>query len=290
MTSAQSTRPELFYALCPLPNIPRSSSPWIASRSLSSGARSRDPLARNDGSAFCVVDRLMTIERARDRRQRVFKTCGAIEQHHAITFRHASVGKTLLVGSVSGRTFRTQQQALFARDLVERSRNFLIAHRNGKTFTLPHRAQDKKIPDRLRHPDARCDGVGIFPARRVLGAALEGTHHRRAAGRLHRHHPWPFGADEADCLKFGERLPHADQAGAATGRIKDHVRYVPAELFDKLQPHRLLTLDTIRLLQRRGIEPTGLRLALSDDLAAIVDQSIDAVHGRALQLDLADFR
>ena len=42
--------------------------PVIASRSPSSGAHSRDPLARNDGSEFCVVDRLMTIERARNRR------------------------------------------------------------------------------------------------------------------------------------------------------------------------------------------------------------------------------
>ena len=42
--------------------------PVIASRSPSSGAHSRDPLARNDGSELCVVDRLMTIERARDRR------------------------------------------------------------------------------------------------------------------------------------------------------------------------------------------------------------------------------
>src|SRR6266404_5389593 len=41
-----------------------------------------------------VVDRLMAIERARDRRQRVFKACGAIEQHHPIIFRHASVGQT----------------------------------------------------------------------------------------------------------------------------------------------------------------------------------------------------
>src|SRR6185437_363711 len=51
--------------------------------------------------------------------------------------------------------------------------------------------------------------------------------------------------------------------------------------------HRLLTLDTVRLLQRRGIEPADFRLALADDLAAVVDQPIHAVDVRALQRDLA---
>src|SRR5688500_12142925 len=62
-----------------------------------------------------VVDRLMSIERARDRRQRIFKPCRAIEQHDAIVLRHAAVGKALLVGSIRRRPFRTQQQALLAR-------------------------------------------------------------------------------------------------------------------------------------------------------------------------------
>src|SRR5439155_3155501 len=99
--------------------------------------------ARNDGLEFCVVDRLMTIERARDRRQRVFKPCGAIEQHHPVTFRYPAVGKALFVSGVSRRALGTQQQAFFACDFIKRSRNFLVAHRNGKTFAFPHGAQNK---------------------------------------------------------------------------------------------------------------------------------------------------
>ncbi len=97
-----------------------------------------------------------------------------------------------------------------------------------------------------------------------------------------------FAADEADGLELGERLPHADQPGAAAGRIEDDVRHLPAELLGELEPHRLLALDPIRLLQRRGVEPADLFLALRDQLAAIVDQPVDAIDARALQRDLAD--
>ena len=39
------------------------------------------------------IDRRMAIQRARDRRQRIFKAGRTIEQHHAIIFRHAALGE-----------------------------------------------------------------------------------------------------------------------------------------------------------------------------------------------------
>ncbi len=122
----------------------------------------------------------------------------------------------------------------------------------------------------------------VLPARRMLLARVEGAHDGRAACRLHRHHARPLGAHEADRFEFGERLPHADEAGAAAGRIEDHVRHVPAELLGKLEAHGLLALDAIRLLERRGVEPADFRRALGDDLAAIIDQAVDLVDGCAL--------
>ena len=222
------------------------------------------------------------------RRQGILKARGAIEQHHAITFADAAVGEALLVGGIGRSAFGAQQQALFARDIVECSGNLLVGDCDGKTLALAHRAQNEKISDRLRHANPRSNRVRILPARRVLDAVLEGPHHRCAALRLHRDHARALRADEADGLELGKSLPHADQAGAAAGRIEDHVGHVPAELLGKLQPHRLLALDAVGLLQGRGIEPADLCLALADDLAAIVDQTVDAVDGRALQLDLAD--
>src|SRR5258705_13989656 len=129
--------------------------------------------ARNDGLEFRVVDRLVTIERARDRRQRILKPCRAIEQHHAIIFRDATVGEALLVSGIGRSALRAQQQALFARHFIERSRNLLILDRNGETLALAHCAQDQKISDRLRDADTRRDGMGIFPARSVLGACFK---------------------------------------------------------------------------------------------------------------------
>src|SRR4051794_3484221 len=79
---------------------------------------------------FRVVDRLVAIERARDRRQRIFKPGSAIEQHDAIAFCNTTFGEALLVSGIRCRPFRTQQQALLARHFVERSRNLLIRHRD----------------------------------------------------------------------------------------------------------------------------------------------------------------
>src|SRR6185369_7984739 len=112
--------------------------------------------------------------------------------------------------------------------------------------------------------------------------------HRRTARGLHRDHPRTLGADEADLLQLIKRFPHPDQAGAAACRVEDHIWNLPAELFGEFEAHRLLAFYPVRLLQRRGIEPAGLGLALADDLAAIVDQPVDAIHRRALQFDLAD--
>src|SRR3546814_17705726 len=71
-------------------------------------------------------------------------------------------------------------------------------------------------------------------------------------------------------------LPHADQAGAAAGRVEDHVGHLPAELFGEFQAHRLLALDPVRLLQGRGVEPAHLGAALAAGLPAIVDIAVHA--------------
>ena len=63
-------------------------------------------------------------------------------------------------------------------------------------------------------------------------------------------------------LHLVERLPHADEAGAAAGGIEDQVGQLPAELVGELQPHRLLSLDPIGLLQRRDVEPAALGAGL----------------------------
>src|SRR5207248_4145758 len=98
----------------------------------------------------------------------------------------------------------------------------------------------------------------------------------------------PFRTDPADRFEFGEGFPHPDDPGAAAGRVEDDVRQFPTQLLGQLDAHRLLALDAVGLSQGRAVEPAGLPLALADELAAIVDQSVDEKYRGALDRDLAD--
>src|SRR3954468_1185675 len=74
---------------------------------------------RNAALELRIVDRLVAIERPVYRRQGVFQTGGAVEQHHAIGLADAAVGEAVLVGRVGRSAFGAQQQPLLARDLVQ---------------------------------------------------------------------------------------------------------------------------------------------------------------------------
>ena len=87
--------------------------------------------------------------------------------------------------------------------------------------------------------------------------------------------------------QFAKRLPHADQSCAAARRVENDVGKSPAHLLGQFQPHRLLALDPIGLLQGREIEPAAFLDALANDGAAIVDIAVDAIDPRALRRDLA---
>ena len=88
-------------------------------------------------------------------------------------------------------------------------------------------------------------------------------------------------------LEFVECLPHADQAGAAAGRVEDDVGQPPAELLGELEAHRLLALDAVRLLERRDVEPAHALAPLGDAPAAVVDEPVHERDVGARQRDLA---
>ena len=117
---------------------------------------------------------------------------------------------------------------------------------------------------------------------------LEGPDDRGAAGRLHRHHARAGGADPAQRLELGQRLPYADQAGAAAGGIEDRVGHAPPQLLRQLDAHRLLALDAVGLLEGRAVEPAARAGAAGDDRAAVGDGAVDPIEPGAAQADLAD--
>src|SRR5579862_10026861 len=86
------------------------------------------------------VDRFEAIQRAANWRQRIFQAGGAIEQHHLVAAFDPVVGEALLIGCVSRSTFRAHQKALLARHLVERRRDRVVGHRDGKATALTDRA------------------------------------------------------------------------------------------------------------------------------------------------------
>ena len=117
-------------------------------------------------------------------------------------------------------------------------------------------------------------------------ALLKRLHDRRAALGLDRVHPRPLRADEAHRLHLREGLPHADEAGAAAGRVEDRVGQRPVELLRDLVAHRLLALDAVGLLERRALVPAVLLRLGGADAAGVRDQPVDHLDVRAVGLGL----
>ncbi len=115
----------------------------------------------------------------------------------------------------------------------------------------------------------------MFFARRIR------TRDRGAPFALAGDHPGAFAVRQpADGLKFGKRLPHADQPGTAAGRVQDDVRQFPVELFRQLEPHGFFALNAVRLLEGGEVKPTHQLAPLAHKSAAIVNQPIHPHHGR----------
>ena len=142
---------------------------------------------------------------------------------------------------------------------------------------LPEGGQHQEVAQRLGHVDPERHGRGVLDQDRLVGAGLERGHDRRAPGGLHADQPRQVALDPAQLARLGERLVDADQADPATGRVDDDVGHPPAELLGDLQPHRLLALDPVGLLQRGDLEPVllGRPHRRPDQPARVGDQPVD---------------
>src|SRR5215467_1261417 len=100
------------------------------------------------------INRLMPVQRAMHRRQRVFEAAGTIEKHSLIGTRNTAIGEALLVGRISRRALWAQQEAFLTRHFIERRTDRLIGHCDRESVALAHGAQDKKVANCLRHANA----------------------------------------------------------------------------------------------------------------------------------------
>ena len=157
---------------------------------------------------------------------------------------------------------------------------------------VAHGPQDEEVADGARH--AQAVGAGV---RRSPRAPLSRCPARRRARWARSRSACTVTmrgrvalGDPADGLHLVEGLPHADQAGAAAGRIDDPVGQAPVELLGQLVAHRLLALDAVRLLQRRDVVPAQRFAAFRGHLAGVGDEPVDQRDRGAVQPALVDER
>src|ERR1035437_1073223 len=146
------------------------------------------------------------------------------------------------------------------REMERRGVDLVFRRPERAAVALPDRAKGPAITERARHPQSGRVRRGIFPRRGAIRAFVERAHERHATLRLRDDHlrllrvlrqPSPFD-------HLADRLPDADRALAAAGRIDDRVGQPPAELFGDFVAHRLHPLDAIRLTHRRDVEEPAL--------------------------------
>ena len=174
------------------------------------------------------------------------------------------------------RTLRAQMDAIGPAISHAGRLHLAVLDGDGEAIALAQHAQDQEIADGAGHAQAGHVRVAVLPRRGGLTCPA-----RRRARSARRSRDCTatmrgrFVPIQPMRFHLREGLPHADEAGAAAGRIEDHVGQLPAELLGELQAHRLLALDAVGLLQGRDVnQPIGL-LAVLDDGAAVGDEAVD---------------
>src|SRR6266702_6980617 len=166
-----------------------------------------------------------------------------VEEHDALLrFDHAPCLE-LERGGERRPTLRRRIHPLERLELLRCGDELRVRHGDRVAAALPQRREHEAVPQRARHAQPGRDGPRLGPRRAGLGARSKRLHHRRTAGGLHAVHSRQGPTHPARGGQLSERFPHADQSGASTGGIHDHVRQGPAELLHHLQAKALLSLD-----------------------------------------------
>ena len=229
----------------------------------------------------------MPIQRLRPIRHCAFQSRPAIEQHALGISLQQAVTHCFFHSGQGCRTLGAEQQSVLACAACAGGfdRDFRHSQRGAAAF--PHGVQDQEITDRLGDADAHGGGLGVDPFFGEAGAVLVSLDDGGAAFRLDGEHFRAFRADPAELFHLVESLPHANQAGAAAGRVEDGVGHPPAELGGEFQAHCFLAFDPVGLLEGRDIKPAHLLLAGPDESAAMMDIAIDLEDMGALQRHFA---
>src|SRR5262249_49777749 len=218
----------------------------------------------------------LEVRGGRQRRRRILDPCPREDHDHAMSRLDLARLFHLAESGERGRRFGTGPDALEPGEEPLRLDDGALAHRVWMAARLAHDAQHLASRERPGHAQPWRVGDGILPEARGLRLVRPRLHEGGAALRLHGNEARLRRLDPAQRGQLLESLPDPYEAGAAARGIHENVRDIPPELLAELEPHRLLALETVGLLQGGEIEPADLCGHAGDELAGGCN---GAVHG-----------
>src|ERR1700691_6424448 len=159
---------------------------------------------------------------------------------------------------------------------MEGGENFGVGDSEGCAVRVAQDFEHYRLAIGFGDAQAGGEGGGVGPHFAGAGALVECFGYGGATGGLHGDHARTFyWLDPAEFFEFGESFPHADEAYAAAGGIKNRVGIFPAELFDQFVAHGLFSFHAERFFERGNVEPAFGLAALGDDAAAVGDEAVN---------------
>src|SRR5712691_8784456 len=220
----------------------------------------------------------------------ILETAAGVKQYHPFLTVYPALLDQTAQTSERSPAFRADEEPFTLPDGLDTPQDLFLAHCHGSPFTVTQGAEHQGVAHRTGHPQACSHGSSILPRLRTRGAGLKGPHDRSTTGSLHRDHAWSVRVDPPECLHLVKTFPHADQTCATTCGVDDHIRQFPIELLSELVAHGFLALHTVRLFERREVEPAVLVTACCHTSTGVGNQSVYQLDVRPVDLALDDKR
>src|SRR5881628_1209514 len=213
-----------------------------------------------------------------------------VEDHHPLVGVQLPPRLELDRSGERGAALRRRVDTLERLEVAGRRGEERVSHHHPPTAALPQRAEHQAISEWGGDPQPHGDRPWVGPRGASVGPGLEGPDDRRAPRGLDAVQARRFAFEPAGARQFGERLPHADQSGAAPRGVHDRIGQTPAELLRELEAQGLLALDAVGLAQRGHVHGPSLGGVRAGRFSAVTDVTVHQRQVAAEAADLAEDR